>query len=70
MASVNSVTRPKKNLKLCLVKVHQKNRKENCEEGMEIRVAEENGDCDRNSPFIGRLGASADEIKPQEEKQL
>lgn len=34
---------------------------------MEIRVAEENGDCDRSSGFIG---ASADEIKLQEEKQL
>lgn len=45
-------------------------KKENCEEGMEIRVAEENRDCDRSSLFIGRLGASADEIKLQEEKQL
>lgn len=37
---------------------------------MEIRAAEENGDCDRSSLFIGRLRASADEIKLQEEKQL
>lgn len=37
---------------------------------MEIRVAEENGDCGRSSVFIGRLGASADEIKPRQEKQL
>lgn len=37
---------------------------------MEIRVAEENGDCDRSSVFISRIGASADQIKLQEEKQL
>lgn len=30
---------------------------------MEIRAVGENGDCDRSSRFIGRLGASAEEIK-------
>lgn len=43
---------------------------ENCEEGKEIRVAAENGHCDRSGMFIGRLGSSADKIKQQEEKQL
>lgn len=70
-------------LKLCSVKVlkksstcplgenkKQQKQKKNCEEGMEIRAVGENGDCDRSSRFIGRLGASAEEIKLREEKQL
>lgn len=73
---------PAEKLKPCSVKVLQKSstcplgentnqkQKKNCEEGMEIRAFGENGDCDRSSRFIGWLGASAEEIRLQEEKQL